>query len=124
MDIAAIRDQQEQEQELSAGTLLDNMLRKVSTLDLIDYMLASYISAPKREVQIFFSGDTPIDVLEELKNSVDSGEFVVELEETTVEGAGFVLRAKGEVEKEMPVSAPVQGIVDIGVEFSGELDVT
>jgi hypothetical protein len=107
----------------SAGNLLDQIMRKLSMLSLNDYFLGAYINYPNSKVEVFFSDRVPIDLLNELKNNVQSADFQVQIDETDQEGAKFVLRA-ALAGSDGPAEVPTAGTVGFDVDLTGMMDVT
>lgn len=76
----------------SPGILLDHALRRTSAMDLLDYLMGSRTSYDTGRAELFFSDQIPEEKLRELATTIQSAEISVHLEETSQEGARWVLR--------------------------------
>lgn len=108
----------------SVGDMLDQIIRKVSLLELADYYMGSYVGYDNQQVKVYFSPFVTKERLEELVDTIDEHNYQIALNETDDNGGGFVLVASGQpISGQDNINAVMTGNTDTTVSLDGDIEV-
>ena len=111
------------------GEVLDVVLRKVSSLQLVDNFIGSKIDYPSSVVFLYFSDQVTQEQMEQLKVAAESDDYKVVIEEIEEgsegnEGDWILKIAQGELHSSAQASdVPLSGEVSISIPSQGNVTV-